>query len=262
MERNAIFVAATMVLALALATEAKADDPFTGTWRLDPSRTENSAPSQLTFRSITNGISLQTDRQMPFVAYYNGKDYPLGTGRTINALRLNDHTLVSTTKRNGKILSKATVTVSPDGKQTTTFTEGRAKEGTYKDISVRDRVGPAPSGDAFLGTWQEDLSQTQYEPSLTYQLRVTGAKLDLTTNRGEVIRAKLDGKDHRQDTSDTTVRLNRIDGHTIEMFQESPTGPPVRSRWQVLGTMLTVTVTGTAAQGKPFKVVQYFERIK
>ena len=56
----------------------RAADPFTGTWRLDPSKTEDSNPYQITLASITNGISLQTNQQAPFVAYYNGKDYPIG----------------------------------------------------------------------------------------------------------------------------------------------------------------------------------------
>jgi hypothetical protein len=208
MRQLTIILAATTVLVVALSPVSVAADPFTGKWQLDPSKTEDSNPLQVTLTSITNGVSLRANQQMPFVAYYNGKDYPIGTSDTINALRMNDRTLVSTTKRNGKILSKATTTVTTDGKHAITIMEGWGAEGPYTNTIVGNRVSSAPSGDAFLGTWQEDPSQAKYDPPLTYTLKVSENKLDFTTNRAQAIRAKLDGKDHEQNTVKADRRLH------------------------------------------------------
>ena len=251
-----------MIFALYLSAAAMAADPFEGKWRLDPSRTEDSNPRQVTFASITNGISLRTNQQMAFVAYYNGKDYPIDDGNTIRALRVDDHTLISTTRRKGKLLSKATITVSKDGKHASTLVEGWGVEGPYKNTVWIDRIGSMEPGDLFLGTWQQVPSQTRYDPPLIYTLRVAGNRLDFSSNRRHIVKAKFDGKDYRRDADDATLRLKRIDEYTIEMLQKNPYDPPVTSQWHVTGNTLIVAYTGIGAQGKSYKRVQYFDRIE
>ncbi len=256
------FLGAEMMIFGLYLSAAMAADPFQGKWRLDPSKTEDSNPRQVTFASITNGISLRTNQQMAFVAYYNGKDYPIDDGNTIRALRLNDHTLVSTARRKGKVLSKATITVTKDGKHASALIEGWGLEGPYRDTVLVDRIGPEPPGDAFLGTWQQIPSQTRYDPPLVYNLKVLDTRLEFSTNREHIVKARFDGKDYRRAASDATIRLKRIDDYTIEVLQKNPFDPPVTSQWQVSGKTLVVTSTGIGALGKPFKRVQYFDRIE
>ncbi len=251
-----------MIFALYLSAAAIAADPIQGKWRLDPTRTEDSNPRQVTFASITNGISLRTNQQMAFVAYYNGKDYPIDDGNTIRALRLNDHMLVSTARRKGKLLRKSTITVSKDGKHASAHIEGWGLEGPYRDTVLVDRIGPDQPGDAFLGTWQQVPSQTRYDPPLVYSLRVLDNRLELSSNREHIVKARFDGKDYKRAASDATLRVKRIDDYTIEMIQNNPFDPPVMSEWQVSGTTLIVTSTGIGALGKPFKRVQYFDRVE
>jgi len=256
-----IVATAALILACALATLAATPDPFTGTWRLDPSQTLDSNPTQLMLKPSGNGISFQLDSQKPNTADY-GKDSPLNNGYTINIVRVDGHTLSSIIRRDGQVVLKETGTASADGRRYTRIQERTGANGPYKTIFVFKRVGAAPEGDSFLGSWREEVSKTKQEPQLTYTLKVDGDNLDFATNRRHVITAKFDGKDYKQDGSDITMSLKRLDAQTIEILQKGPAAPSTTVLLQVRANMLIRTSIGTGAQEQPFKNTQYFERIK
>ena len=119
--KTVVFLICLAVLGMAAVVYA-ADDLFTRTWRLDPSKTEDNNASQLILAPANNGISMQIDDQKPNIVEY-GKDHLMNNGSMINIVRVNDHGLSSTFKRNGKVISKETATVSADGRRHTRIQE-------------------------------------------------------------------------------------------------------------------------------------------
>jgi hypothetical protein len=253
-----LFVSVIGIFALTLF----AADPLTGTWRLDPSKTENSNPVQTIITPIANGINAKIGQGNPTDLLWDGSDHAISRTMTANVVRVNDHTLIVTIKSGEKVFSKMTMTASDDGKHLTMVEEGMNLGVPYKNTIVADRVGSVPMGDAFFGTWQPDLSKTKYEPPPTLTFKVDEDTLDFTTGKTHLITAKLDGKDHKSDSSNATMRLTRMDDHTIEILETLSSGGATQiTQWQVKGDQLISTRTGTSG-GKPTKLVQYYERVK
>jgi hypothetical protein len=239
-----------------------AADPLAGTWKLIESKLKTDNPVQIIYAAAADGVSIQQDVAKPVLASYDGKDYPTGVGTTISVNKPNDHTLVVTTKRSGEIRNTSTRTASSDGNRLTSVTDAKGVAGPVKQTAVYERVGSAPGGDAFLGTWREDIAKRKSDPPPTYTIKVDGDQVDLTTSARHIFTAKLDGQEHKRDDLDSTVRLKRIDANTVEIVDSSPTAPPNTRRWQVKGNTLVETRTGTGAGGKPFKDVATYERQK
>jgi len=84
--------------------------------------------------------------------------------------------------------------------------------------------------------------------------------LDFATSDNHMVTAKFDGKEYKQDSNNTMVRLKRVNDHTIEISLNRPNGPAEALTWQVSGNTLVETCSGTGADGKPSKNVTYHER--
>jgi hypothetical protein len=83
---------------------------------------------------------------------------------------------------------------------------------------------------------------------------------DIVANRGAKWTGKLDGKEYKHPTDDSTMEAKRIDGQTIEIGLKNPSGPGVTHMWQVKGDTLIRTLVFLGPQAR--KSVQNFERIK
>ncbi|HEY6340325.1 MAG TPA: hypothetical protein VIY49_02440 [Bryobacteraceae bacterium] len=230
-----------------------AADPLAGTWKQIQSKSQNDNPPQTIYTAAPNGVSIQNAPGKPVLATYDGKDSPTGVGTTISVNKLNDHTLVVTTKMNGQVRGTSTRTASSDGKHLIEVTEGKGVAGPIKQTQAFDRVGSASGGDAFLGTWREDYAKRKTEPPPTYTIKVDGDQVDLTTSARHIFTASLNDKEQKRDDQDDTMRLKRIDANTIEMVDTNATRPPQTRRWQVKGNTLVETLSGTGPDGKPFQ---------
>jgi hypothetical protein len=279
--RNKILVVAALVLALGVMVFGAAE-PFTGAWRqvpvpsnkggsnsdqlrLIPSSdgfsVQNNSPSKLFLSPNSDGITIQaTEGGKPNVLHY-GKDYPSEDGTTWNTVRIDSHTLKSTFTQGGKVRLNETATVSPDGKHYTRIRE--AVGFPLKETLEYNRIGPVPAGDAFFGTWQEIVKETG---PMTYRIKVEGDTFEIGADGAPgVFKAKLDGKEYKHPTYDTTMQAKRRDAQTIEILFKNPAdlaskGPGRPMLWQVKGNMLTLTLSMSGAQSKP--IVQEFERAK
>jgi hypothetical protein len=259
-----------------------AADPFTGAWRQVqvPSNKGNSKPDQLRLIPSSDGFSIKNNSSSKLILSPNsngitiqaseggkpnilqyGKDYLSNDGTTWNTVRVTDHMLKSAFTQGGKIIINETATVSPDGKR---YTRIRELVGSpRKETLEYNRVGPAPAGDAFFGTWQEIVSETG---PLTYRIKVEGDTFEIGADgTPEVFRAKLDGKEHKHPTYEATMQAKRSDAQTIEiLFKNSADlaskGPGRPMLWQVKGDTLTLTLSTGGPQSKPIN--QEFERVK
>lgn len=144
-------VAAALLAVLALsAPGAAAQDPFTGTWKLNLAKSHLQPPiprSLVThIQCDDKGVSIREEivdadgkpQTATGKAGFDGKDYPVvGTpfADTVTYQRVDANTIKGTSKKNGKVLVHETVVVAPDGKtMTATYTgtdaQGKAVIGT------------------------------------------------------------------------------------------------------------------------------------
>src|SRR5215467_3260942 len=132
MRFKAIFAA--LVLCLAAAAVCFADDAFTGTWKLNESKSKLSAATNknttVTYEAAGDSIKVTIEGVTPdgkavhdeWTGKFDGKDYPV-TGNAMTDTRaykkIDDHTLEATGKKDGKVVLTAKITVSADGKTRT-----------------------------------------------------------------------------------------------------------------------------------------------
>lgn len=135
-----------LALVMLLGFVSPADDPFTGTWVLNLSKSNipppfTAAKSQIVHLAINGSdfeireeVVTDSDEKLTIraKAKFDGKDYPItGTPAvdTIAAERVDRNTIKDVWKKDGKVVMKETAVVSPDGNSIT---------GTY---SITDEAG-------------------------------------------------------------------------------------------------------------------------
>jgi hypothetical protein len=126
------------------------DSPFTGSWKLNTSKSHqiptaiksSTAHIQADERTFKLSQDFVDDKDqlttVTFDAKLDGKDYPMhGEEPDVTSgslTRVNDHHIILTSKKDGKVLYTNDMTVSTDGKTltglVTDFTESTAKKGT------------------------------------------------------------------------------------------------------------------------------------
>ena len=133
MKVKAVFAALVVCLATAAVSFA-ADDAFTGTWKLNEAKSKLSAGmnknTTVTYAAAGDSIKVTLDgvgadgkaTHDEWTGKFDGKDYPV-TGNSLTDTRaykkVNDHTLEATGKKGDKVVLKAKITVSTDGKTRT-----------------------------------------------------------------------------------------------------------------------------------------------
>lgn len=143
-------------LTLSAVHAAPIDDPVLGTWKLNV-ETSKFTPgpgwqSQIrTYQATTMGVSVTWTgvdagggkMQVSYTYAYDGRDYPmLGSASydTLNAVRIDERTVKSEEKRDGKTVGVAVRTVSSDGKVLTITDEGTNRKGqAFSQVLVFDR---------------------------------------------------------------------------------------------------------------------------
>ncbi|MBN2338837.1 MAG: hypothetical protein JXP48_09885 [Acidobacteria bacterium] len=111
---------------------------ISGSWRTQKvSASENALTA--TFRSIPDGMAMSTSAGESYEAKFDGKDYPMKgslPGMTVSLNRVNDRSIISTIKRDGKVVNVNHATVSADGKTCTVRIENR-EQGTTIAYTAR-----------------------------------------------------------------------------------------------------------------------------
>jgi hypothetical protein len=125
------------LVSLAFGVTLWSADPAIGTWKLNTAKSRyfpGPAPKSATivYEETPGGIkrtgeSIDADgnrTSFEYTAKYDGKDYPVSGSELFDAIaltRFNDHTVESTLKKSGKVVTTARRFVPKDGK-TMTFT--------------------------------------------------------------------------------------------------------------------------------------------
>ena len=225
---------------------ALAGSVFDGTWKTKPDTIRLIGPPDA--YEISQGMYHCTSCVPPIEVKADGTDQSVSGHDYYDTLAVkvvNQHTVVETRKKAGKVMNKLTDTVSADGKKLTVhwmdYTGVKVATGT----GTSKRVSAGPTGShALSGTWQQDTMMAASDTALTVKFKATADGLQNEWN-GQTYDAKFDGKEYpvMNDPGKTTVSLKRIDANTVEETDRRG------------GKITDVYVDKVSADGKSMSVV-------
>jgi hypothetical protein len=145
MKRFATLGTTLLLVALALSVSAAADDPQSGTWKMNPAKSKYSpgpAPKSVTVKIDVDGDNIKLTSEgidaagnptsIEYTAKFDGKAYPV-TGvpnaDTVTLKRIGANTIESTVKKGDQVVTIVTSVVSKDGKTRTSTFKGKDAQG-------------------------------------------------------------------------------------------------------------------------------------
>lgn len=209
------------VLLLGPATAWAQGGPLDGTWKVDLASAQfPDKPDQFelkdgryTCSSCVPAIDVKsdgTDQQVSGSKYYD----------TIAVQVVDDRTIKSTMKQDGKITSESTTTVAADGTTLTESFKGYPPAGAPVTGQVlMERVAKGPAGShAISGSWRVRKVADVADAGLTFTYKTTADGIRMSTPTGESYDAKFDGKDYpvKGDRGGSMVMVKKVDDRTIE----------------------------------------------
>lgn len=145
----------TLVLCFVGVALSVADDAFTGTWKLNESKSKLAAGmpknNTVVYEAAGDNTKVTVDgtdkdgkpTHNEWTGKFDGKDYPVTgdpTADTRAYKKVNDHTLSMTNKKDGKATTTGRIVVSADGKSRTVSTTGTDANGKkVKGKAVYDK---------------------------------------------------------------------------------------------------------------------------
>jgi hypothetical protein len=226
-----------------------AQSAIDGTWKIDTSKVDFSKKPDV---QVLQGGMYECKTCVPIIKVKaDGTDQAV-TGHpyydTVAITVVNDHEIQDVRKKGGKVVSTATVTVSPDGStETVEFSDSSATNGgpavTGKATATRVAKGPAGSH-AVSGSWVSKSIEGISDNAIVWTYKVSGNQVTMTNPTGQSYTAKLDGTDapYKGDPGTTSVSVKMIGRNTIEETDKRD--------GKVIGTWkMTVLADGKTAKG-------------
>jgi hypothetical protein len=177
----------------ACAVTAAADAPYAGKWKMNVAKS-NFGDTTVTYEQLPGGQIKTTADNQSYTFKTDGSDTMTPWGVTVAWKAVNASTWEMTEKSNGKVTSRGTVKLSPDGK-TLTVESNRVKAdgGTFSDSMTFQRV----SGEAGLpGKWKTKNLKTSSPETMTLAQKGNEGLTITSGNMGAVCDARFDGRDH------------------------------------------------------------------
>ena len=151
-----VFVMMLLLVALAANIAAAADDPQSGTWKMNAAKSKYSpgpGPKSLTVKveADANQVKINADGinddgteiHVAYTAKFDGKDYPatgMPNADTVSVTRLKDGAIESVQKKAGQVTMTITSVVSKDGKTRTSTWKGKDAQGRdVNNVVVLDK---------------------------------------------------------------------------------------------------------------------------
>ena len=209
-----------LILLLLAPAAAMAQSTFNGTWKIDSSKSQESAKPYVYL--LQNGMYHCTTCVPPENIKADGMDHRVAGNPYWDVLSVkivNDRTIELIGKRNGKVVRTTKFAVSADGKTSTVeFNDSSATDSdpivgkaTFKRVSA----GPAGSH-VISGSWTlENVNQS--DNGLTFTILVHGDEVMMSSPTGQSYTAKLGGPDapYKGDPGTTSVSVTRVGANTI-----------------------------------------------
>ncbi len=227
---------------------AMAQSAFDGTWKVDVKTAQ--FPTKPDVFLLQDGMYHCKTCVPPIDVKTDGQDqkvegYPYFDMMSVKVV--DDHTIETTTKKNGKTNGTSKTWVSPDGNSLMfEFSDSSATSGdpvTGKGEETRVAKGPAGSH-AISGSWRIAKMENMSDNGLAFTYKVEGDSLTMTNPTGQSYTAKLDGTDapYKGDPGTTSVSVKRVDKNTIEETDKRD------------GKVITVSRMTVSADGKSMAI--------
>jgi hypothetical protein len=233
------------------------DDPFCGKWKLNKEKSKF-AGEQTKIEDLGGNKYKWTSGDVSDTITADGTDQPVRFGRTISFAPEGANNWRMVIKKDGKILSSMTHTVSEDGKtQTIKGTETRP-DGTTSDFNVVEkRVG---SGSGLGGTWES--TDVKFTSADEWDIEAyDGDGLSFNSHAyKDVLSMKFDGKDYEEKgptvAPGSTSAGKRVNPHTLEVTDKVKGQVMDHTKFEVSrdGKTLTLTILETG-QPKALTIV-------
>ena len=224
-----------------------AQSAFDGTWHFSTDSAEFAGKP--TVLLLKNGM-FKCETCVPKIdTKADGQDHAMSGSPyydTMSVSEVNDHTVETKSKKNGKVVGTDKDTVSDDGKTLVsewTFVADNGAEGHGKSVSTRTAEGPA-GANKVSGSWKTSKVDNASDNVLTVTYKVNGDEVSMSDPLGDSYTAKLDGKDYpyKGDPGTTSVSLKKIDANTIEETDKRN------------GKVISVTKLTVSSDGKSMSV--------
>jgi len=224
MKKPLPFVLLLLILLLTLLTPglAMAQSAFDGTWKVDVKTAQ--FPKKPDVYLLQDGmyhcktcvpmIDVKADGQDQKVLGHPYFD-------TMSVKVVDDRTIETTTKKNGKPNGNSKTWISTDGNTLMfEFTDSSATNAdpvTGKGEETRVAKGPAGSH-VISGSWRASKMDTVSDNGLLFTYKVEGDSLMMTTPTGQSYTAKLDGTEapFKGDPGTTSVSVKKVDKSMME----------------------------------------------
>jgi hypothetical protein len=229
---------------LVSTTLLAADSSFVGKWKLNPHKSK--------FTGLQEKIEDLGGNKYKFMfgddietLVMDGKEHPTKYGNMWSVTKEGPNSWKSVEKRNGKVTSTATWTLSEDGKMFTSTTDGNRPDGsTFKNVFKAKRIA---GSSGLAGTWES--TEMKLGSPADWEIEAyKGDGLSLMTPADkERIDLKLDGKDYPDKgprvAAGTTASGKRIDQSTVEITSKLKGKPVYTQRLELSKDGKTLTGT-------------------
>jgi hypothetical protein len=234
-----------------------ADDPFCGKWKLNMEKSKFSG-EQSKIEDLGGNKYKWTSGDVSDTITADGTDQSVHFGRTISIAPEGSNNWKMVIKKDGKVLSSMTHTLSPDGKTQTIKGTETKPDGTTSDFNVV--LKKVSGGSGWGGTWEStDVNFTSPD-----QWEITPYEADgLTFNTAayqDTISMKFDGKDYEEKgpnvSPGSTSSGKRVNAHTLDVTDKVKGQVMDHTKFEVSpdGKTLTLTIHETG-QPKPLSIV-------
>jgi hypothetical protein len=246
---------------------AMAQRDFDGTWKVD--LTKSGVPDKADVFLLQNGTYQCKTCVPPINVKADGEDHGIAGNPYYDAVAvkvLDDRSIETTEKKNGRVVATSKMVVSADGSSATfeftNSTESAPEPVVGKGVMTRvAKTKRPPAGShAISGSWRTSNIESLSDNALTFTFKADGDSLNMTNPSGQTSTAKLDGTDapYKGDPGirsvsvlrlgkDTFMETDKRDGKTITTKRFMVTPLDGKTMTVIVGDDLTGAATVLAA---------------
>jgi polyisoprenoid-binding protein YceI len=189
---NKLWLTLVLLAAAVIASPGAlaSDNPFVGTWKLNPARSHY-AGWTYTMKQKPDGTIHLVDGSVAYDFKLDGKDYPTIADRTTSWTKTGDSTYSTTLKAGGKVLSHSERVLSADGKTMTVTITGTHQDGS--SFRVVETFQKTAGGAGLDGTWKDTRTVVHNQDTMVVSSTMPGTMRVEYGASKTVAEGKLDG---------------------------------------------------------------------
>lgn len=233
--------------ALTAGTLWASDDPFCGKWKLNIEKSKF-VGEQIKIQDLGGNKYKWVNGNVTDTITYDGTEQPVSFGRTLSMAPEGTNNWKMVIKKDGRVISSMTHTISDDGKTQTIKGTETKPDGTTSDFNVVWKKVSGGSG--WGGTWEStDVKFTSPDEWDIEAYEGDGLSFN-TVAYQDVLSMKFDGKDYEEKGPNvapgSTSSGKRVNARTLEITDKLKDKVLDHATYEVSpdGKTLTLTIRG------------------